>query len=210
MRWWCVALGEVSIPFKAPNKPIKEGYKIFALCEAGYTYSFMWSSKSHSYGELRKQPDLAPTQSMVYQLAQLLPQGQPHVIYMDNLFTRVPLLRKLREIEIGACGTTRRHLEFPLFLLDLKETCSKHLEWNTIAAIIVRKRVRIKKENDESESESDSKDPGVLCFAWQDNNTVIACSTYYCTQCRQWVYNYSIKTAPSIYLHKWIPCSKGL
>ncbi len=27
--------------FKALNKPIKEGYKIFTLCEAGYTYSFI-------------------------------------------------------------------------------------------------------------------------------------------------------------------------
>jgi hypothetical protein len=59
---------------------------------------------------------------------------------MDNLFTRVPLLRKLRqEMEIGACGTTRRHPKFPLFLIDLKEHCSKKLEWNTTAAIIARK-----------------------------------------------------------------------
>jgi hypothetical protein len=27
--------------FKVPNKPIKKGYKIFALCKAGYTYYFM-------------------------------------------------------------------------------------------------------------------------------------------------------------------------
>jgi hypothetical protein len=27
--------------FKTPNKLIKEGYKFFALCEAGYTYHFM-------------------------------------------------------------------------------------------------------------------------------------------------------------------------
>jgi hypothetical protein len=81
--------------FKALNKPIKEGYKIFALCEAGYTYFFMWSSKSSSYGELVKLPDLSPTESMVYQLAQSLPKGVPHTIYIDNLFTRVPVLCKL-------------------------------------------------------------------------------------------------------------------
>ena len=33
--------GQSKHTFKAPNKPIKEGYKIFALCEAGYTYNFM-------------------------------------------------------------------------------------------------------------------------------------------------------------------------
>jgi hypothetical protein len=55
--------------FKAPNKPIKEGYKIFALCEASYTYYFMWSSKTNSYSELIKLPDLSPIESMVYQLS---------------------------------------------------------------------------------------------------------------------------------------------
>ena len=168
--------------FKAPNKPIKEGYKIFALCEAGYTYYFMWSSKSKSYGELVKQPDLTPTESMVYQLAQTLPTGLPYILYMDNLFTRVPLLRRLRAIDIGACGTTRRHPEFPQFLLDLKEYCSKRLEWNTTAAIVVRKKVKVeeKEEGEDSQWESDSLDPGVICYAWQDNNTVIACSTVHC------------------------------
>jgi hypothetical protein len=87
--------GRSSHTFKAPNKPIKEGYKMFALCEAGYTYYFMWSSKSNSYGELDKQPDLTPTESMVFQLARQLLVGIPHVIYMDNFFTRVPLLRRL-------------------------------------------------------------------------------------------------------------------
>jgi hypothetical protein len=51
--------------FKAPNKPIKEGYKIFALCEAGYTIYFMWSSKTKKYGELKKQDGFSPTESMV-------------------------------------------------------------------------------------------------------------------------------------------------
>jgi len=165
--------------FKAPNKPIKEGYKIFALCEAGYTYNFMWSSKTDSYGELVKMPDLSPTESMVYQLAQTLPKDVPHIIYMDNYFTRVPLLRKLRTLNIGACGTTRRHPEFPAYLLDLKDLCSKRLEWNTTAAIVVRKQIKVQNGacDEESQWESDASDPGVICYAWQDNNTVIACST---------------------------------
>jgi hypothetical protein len=39
--------------------------------------------------------------------------------------------------------------------------------------------VKVKKEDDDDESqwESDLSDPGVICYAWQDNNTVIACST---------------------------------
>jgi hypothetical protein len=33
--------GQSKHTFKTPNKPIKERYKIFALCKAGYTYYFM-------------------------------------------------------------------------------------------------------------------------------------------------------------------------
>ena len=92
--------------FNAPNKPIKVSYKIFALCEAGYTYNFMWSSKTDSYGELIRMPNLSPTESMVYQLAQTLPKDVPHIICMDNYFTRILLLWKLQTLNIGACGTT--------------------------------------------------------------------------------------------------------
>lgn len=166
---------------KAPNKPIKQGYRIYALCEAGYLYYFMWSSKTKSYGELKREAGLSPTESMVLQMAQTLPKQQPHVIYMDNLFTRVPLLRQLRQLQIGACGTTRKHPEFPQLLLQLKEHCSKRMEWNTTAAIVARKQLQIKQEDGKDVTQEDSKDPGVLCFAWQDNNTVIACSTVHRT-----------------------------
>ena len=157
--------------FKTPHKPITQGYRIFSLCEAGYTYSFMWSSRSDSYSKLIRLPDLSPTESMVYQLAQRLPSGKAYVIYMDNYFTRVPLLLKLRAINIGACGTTRKHPEFPSFLIKLKDICSRYMEWNTTAAIVVRK------QREGVQLEPDPSDPGVICFAWQDNNTVLACST---------------------------------
>jgi hypothetical protein len=169
--------GRTAHTVKAPGKPIKEGYKIYALCEAGYTYYFMWSSKTKSFGELKKQVGFSPTESMVLQMAETLPKGQPHIIYMDNLFTRVPLLRRLRQLSIGGCGTTRKHPEFPPLLLQLKEHCAKHMEWNTTAAIIARKQVQIKQEDGKDLLQNDPQDPGVLCFAWQDNNTVIACST---------------------------------
>jgi hypothetical protein len=113
---------------KAPNKPITQGYRIFSLYEAGYIYFFIWSSRVESYGELIRLPDLSPTESIVYQLAQSLPKSTEYIIYIDNLFTRVPLLRKLRSIGIRACGTTRKYPEFPILLTKLKELCSKQLE----------------------------------------------------------------------------------
>ena len=63
----------------------------------------MWSSKTKSFGELNKQASFSPTESMVLQMAETLPKGQPYVIYMDNLFTRAPLLRRLRQLNIGGC-----------------------------------------------------------------------------------------------------------
>jgi hypothetical protein len=124
----------------------------------------MWSSKSNSYGEPKKQPNLTLTESIVFQLAGQLPSSIPHILYIDNLFTRVPLLQRLRAIGIGACGTTRRHPKFPTFLLNLKEHCARRIEWNTIAAIITQKKIKIKHKNEESQWELDQLDPGVICY----------------------------------------------
>ena len=135
--------------FKAPNKLIKIGYKIFSLCEAGYTYYFMWSSKLDSYGELEKQPDLSLTELIVFQLAGQLLSDILYVLCMDNLFTRVSLLRRLRKIGIGACGTTWRYSEFSAFLIKLKEHCARRMEWNITAAIIAWKKIKVKQENDD-------------------------------------------------------------
>ena len=84
---------------------------------------------------------------------------------MDNLFTRVPILRRLRQANIGACGTTRKHPDFPQLLISLKDQYLKRLEWNTTAAIIVRKQLKIKMEDGIDGYESDPSDPGVLCYA---------------------------------------------
>lgn len=37
--------GSWETPVKMPNKPIKQGYKIFALAELGYIWTFIWSGK---------------------------------------------------------------------------------------------------------------------------------------------------------------------
>jgi hypothetical protein len=55
-----VAIDEIMVRFfgcssdtyKMPNKPIKQGYKIFALVENGYVWHFQMSSKQHGIGEL--------------------------------------------------------------------------------------------------------------------------------------------------------------
>ena len=146
---------------KMPNKPIKQGYKMWALCEAGYLYSFMWNSRTEGIGELEKQPDLTPTASMVLQLAKRLhplDPGNTYTIYLDNYFTSIPLFSRLRCHGFGACGTTRPHnsgSRYPAALEVMKEHVDK-LPWGTLFAVPV---------------------DDVLCLGWIDNNIVNVLST---------------------------------
>jgi anaphase-promoting complex subunit 8 len=47
--------------YKMPNKPVKQGYKIFALAEHGYIWTFSWSSRQLGIEEMFKWPGLTPT-----------------------------------------------------------------------------------------------------------------------------------------------------
>jgi anaphase-promoting complex subunit 8 len=57
--------GRILYTYKMPNKPIKQGYKIFALAEHGYIWTFSWSSRQLGIEEMFKWPGLTPTGSMV-------------------------------------------------------------------------------------------------------------------------------------------------
>src|SRR5436305_445765 len=140
---------------KMPNKPIKQGYKIFALADRGYIWYFQLSSRRHGIAELVKDTDFTPTGSMVLQMARLLPktEGSYFVLFLDNYFTSVPLFSMLHAENIGAVGTTRPHgTDFPALLIVLRQKFSTKLEWGTVCAVEV---------------------DGVLCFGWQDNNLVL-------------------------------------
>ena len=39
--------------YRMPSKPIKEGYKVFALCDTGYTYHWLYTSRSESVAGLQ-------------------------------------------------------------------------------------------------------------------------------------------------------------
>jgi len=80
-----------------PNKPIKQGYKIFALADNGYVWHFQLSSKQYGIAELYKVNELTPTRSIVLQIARLLPKflNSHYVLYLDNYFTSIPLLLML-------------------------------------------------------------------------------------------------------------------
>jgi len=114
------------ILYRMPSKPITEGYKVFALCNIGYTYSWIFASRSSSFSGLILQEDHIPTGSTMFQLATSLPYssslGLHFNIYIDNYFPSQALLVSLRELGIGACGTARVNASaFPPDLYDSRK-----------------------------------------------------------------------------------------
>jgi hypothetical protein len=152
--------------FKMPNKPIKQGYKLFAIADQGYILYWIWASRHKSLVEIKKQDDLTMTGSMVLQLVQegLPPHRNNYTVYLDNYFTTIPLFNRLRQLGIGACGTTRPNASKKLFpkALRLLKDSKKAQPWNTLYAV---------------PAGPDSDIDSVLCIAWQDNNIVTALST---------------------------------
>jgi hypothetical protein len=71
-------------------------------------------------------------------------------VYLDNYFTSIALFKELRDIQCGACGTTRPQNSITKQLAELKDHV-KSIRWGTLYA---------------------SEEQGVLCIAWQDNNIV--------------------------------------
>ena len=95
--------------YKMPNKPIKQGYKIYALADAGYIWWFIWASRKQGLTDTVKYKHLSLTASMVLQTVKRLPSRHQYLytIYMDNYFSSIPLFRLMRSSGYGACGITR-------------------------------------------------------------------------------------------------------
>jgi len=164
-----VAIDEMVVRFcgrsrhtlKIRNKPIKEGYKIFALCDHGYTYGFLWYSSTQGIAELSPtlSDHLSPTSRGVLQLAQLLPSHYRWNLLLDNYFTNVPLFEKLLELGVGAAGTTRVDCAgFPTTLKIEKEEAKKVLPWGHVSGEVVG---------------------NICCLVWQDNSSVLFMTSYH-------------------------------
>jgi hypothetical protein len=89
------------------NKPIKEGYKFFALCDTktGYVYHM------EPDGRL----DKGSTHDYVMMLANKLPDtdNYKYVIGMDNYFTWPKVMQSLTDKGIGVVGTARASRGWP-------------------------------------------------------------------------------------------------
>ncbi|GBC08628.1 hypothetical protein RclHR1_08270005 [Rhizophagus clarus] len=112
------------------NKPTPEGYKILSLCDADYTYTFIFTSRIQTHPEIQQVSDLSKVGNEVYHLTSQLPiEDKSFNIYMDNYFSSIKLFKYLREKKIGACGTVRTNsANFPKVL-----KVNKKLDWDTLS-----------------------------------------------------------------------------
>ena len=97
--------------YKMPNKPIKQGYKIYGIVDYSYLYNWIWSSREKGLQDMFYYPDLTNTGCLVRTLVLSLPR-RFLTIYLDNYFTSVPLFKELRTCNFSVVSTTRLHKEF--------------------------------------------------------------------------------------------------
>jgi len=132
-------LGRSPHTFRMKGKPTPEGFKILALCDYGYTWTFLPVSRIAKSKEIEvsenKLGDAA--HSVIHLIKQLPFKTQAFNIYMDRFFSSVPLFEYLRSEGIGACGTVRPNTTRYPKQLKLKRSEEKRLDWNVISGVVV-------------------------------------------------------------------------
>ena len=136
-----MAIDEIMIHFqgrsahtiKIPNKPISLGYKVLALCDAGYTFDWELTLRITSFAsskQIKKPYPLSPTSSDVLQMLTTLPyRTHFFTAYMDNYFSNIRLFARLLDFGIRACGTVRySSKDFPPCLNVNKDKAASMLQ----------------------------------------------------------------------------------
>jgi len=102
------ATGRSPDTYKMPSKPIEQGFKFHCLADHGYIWDFHPTSNQAGTDPVRSTDGLTATGDVVYHLLQKLPGTMYWIFYLDNFYTTVPLLGRLRhDLHMGACGTAR-------------------------------------------------------------------------------------------------------
>ena len=104
-----------------PSKPTPEGFKMWVLSNEGYVLDWLFHSKGSAKGQgpyrldtyWTREEKFTPTEAVVLDLLLRRQEegssfsGNCHIIWIDNLFTSVKLLERLRQEGIGGAGTVR-------------------------------------------------------------------------------------------------------
>lgn len=102
--------------FRMKEKPIKEGYKSWALCDSTTSYVICFTpakrtSKATSEYQIIEGGQL---NSILHYLLTFFPASHPKMtIVMDNLFTTRAVVQSLRDKGIGILGTVRKRNNYP-------------------------------------------------------------------------------------------------
>lgn len=183
--------GRASEIINIPTKPTPEGFKIWILGNQGYVLDLLFHSKGLGKGpydldmSFVKTDNFSKTEAVVLDLllqedadsrTRLYPPHE-HIVWLDNLFTSVRLLQRLRAEGIGAVGTVRtvktrreeqeyeddnaarkpkEHMSSEL--VDLKLYYNNQIEWGKLYTEV-------------------SKDGQVMELAWKDAQVVLFMST---------------------------------
>jgi hypothetical protein len=149
---FALAIDEMMKRFKglsSKNKPIKEGYKFFALCDSftGFIYNLI--------------PDGRLEKSTIYEYVINLVESLPlrdtkkYLVAMDNYFTYPKILKKMRELCVACVGTARAKRGWPP--TEFRSLTDNR--FNTLYSM-----------NDEN---------GFCIFRWVDNNVVTMVSSFH-------------------------------
>ena len=152
--WFSV--DELMVPFHGrsqhtttmPNKPIGEGFKVFALAYRGYIATWLYSTPSSKVEGTTTKPGakffqaspllpvyLSPTGQVPIVLAQQIASiwPRPYILFIDNLFLLVDVAQILLPFQVCCMGTTRKSAAgIPQELEDLYE--NKFLTWDSTIA----------------------------------------------------------------------------
>ena len=121
-----LSVDEAMIPFKGrssmkqylPMKPVKRGFKVWAMADAlnGYLYDF------NVYTGATGERETALGEKVVLTLSEPL-KGKHHQLFFDNYFTSITLLDKLLAQGTYGCGTIRTNRKN--FLSEISEEAKK-------------------------------------------------------------------------------------
>lgn len=117
--------GRSSLRQYMPNKPIKRGYKVWVRAsQSGYIDEFQIYT-----GKIGVKAEVNLGSRVVTDLTRSL-ANLNHMVYFDNYFTSLPLLRQLRSEKIYACGTIRaKRIGIPEDLKIDKEMKRGEADW---------------------------------------------------------------------------------
>jgi hypothetical protein len=89
-----------------PSKLIKQGFKFHCLAYHGYIWDFYAISNQARPDSVPSTYGLTVTGAVVYHLLRKLPGTMYFLVYLNNFYTTVSLLGRLRhDLHMGACGT---------------------------------------------------------------------------------------------------------